>query len=542
MLAEIRKLTDQPIRYIINTSADADSVGGNASSPKPDRAFSRASTDPRSGFVKAMTGGAASILAPENVLLRMSAPTGKAAPYPSDAWPSETFSTNRRYLYSITKGLRCCTSPRPIPTAIAWSSSGVRTSSWPATFWTRRVSRSSTWQKAAAYKARSTRLNRLIELAIPPIPFVFPEGGTLVIPGHGRIYDQADVVEYRDMIVIVRDVIQDMMQRGMTLDQIKAANPAQPYEKQYGAKSGPWTTDDFVEAVYKSLTAAGVRNDARPIEGRNRLGLRKEKYAARSHGDDRVHNCRMHGLWSRPGSGPWSGGPPPTSEGGCSHRSDRLLGFRRHRGLALPHGHASQGRLSERSHDRGSRKKVADAWDPAKDEAAGEQCKSYGAAGIMRIPERLHITWQDDNTLKMEIDAGHADARVPLRKLEIAGRRGHLARRFGRPMGSTHWGTRRSRRRKPRRRNPIREPESCDDPHEGGVSSQERRALQRQRDDDRVLRRHTRAQRRSVADSDVDRPRSALSARALYDQHALSETGRRCGMGSDAVLGKMVMT
>jgi len=51
-------------------------------------------------------------------------------------------------------------------------------------------------------------------------------------------------------------------------------------------------------------------------------------------------------------------------------------------------------------------KKVADAWDPAKDEAAGDQCKSYGAAGIMRIPTRLHITWQDDNTLKMDIDAG----------------------------------------------------------------------------------------------------------------------------------------
>jgi hypothetical protein len=51
-------------------------------------------------------------------------------------------------------------------------------------------------------------------------------------------------------------------------------------------------------------------------------------------------------------------------------------------------------------------RRVADAWDPAKDEAAGEQCKSYGAGGVMRIPERLHVTWQDDETLKMEIDAG----------------------------------------------------------------------------------------------------------------------------------------
>jgi hypothetical protein len=51
-------------------------------------------------------------------------------------------------------------------------------------------------------------------------------------------------------------------------------------------------------------------------------------------------------------------------------------------------------------------RKAADAWDPAKDEAAGDQCKIYGAGGIMRVPTRLHITWQDDNTLKLETDAG----------------------------------------------------------------------------------------------------------------------------------------
>src|SRR5207244_3223800 len=49
---------------------------------------------------------------------------------------------------------------------------------------------------------------------------------------------------------------------------------------------------------------------------------------------------------------------------------------------------------------------IADAWDPAKDEAAGEQCKGYGAANIFRIPTRLHITWADNNTLKIDTDAG----------------------------------------------------------------------------------------------------------------------------------------
>src|SRR6266700_8108574 len=51
-------------------------------------------------------------------------------------------------------------------------------------------------------------------------------------------------------------------------------------------------------------------------------------------------------------------------------------------------------------------RKIGDAWDPAKDEAAGEQCKSYAAPAVMRVPGRVHITWQDDNTLKIETDAG----------------------------------------------------------------------------------------------------------------------------------------
>src|SRR5690349_5596224 len=54
----------------------------------------------------------------------------------------------------------------------------------------------------------------------------------------------------------------------------------------------------------------------------------------------------------------------------------------------------------------GAGRMLANAWDPAKDEAAGEQCKSYGAAALMRVPGRFHITWQDDNTLKIEADAG----------------------------------------------------------------------------------------------------------------------------------------
>ena len=94
-------------------------------------------------------------------------------------------------------------------------------------------------------------LNRLLDIAFPDFRL---EGGTLVIPGHGRICDSADVAYYRDMVTIVRDRVQDMVKKGLTLDQVKAARPTRDYDPRYGSTSGAWTTDMFVEAAYKSLS------------------------------------------------------------------------------------------------------------------------------------------------------------------------------------------------------------------------------------------------------------------------------------------------
>ena len=94
-------------------------------------------------------------------------------------------------------------------------------------------------------------LNKLIEFAVPSNN---AEGGTRVIPAHGRISDHADVTYYRDMITIVRDRIADMIKNGMTLAQVKAARPTRDYDPLFGTNTGFWTTDMFVEAVYKSLS------------------------------------------------------------------------------------------------------------------------------------------------------------------------------------------------------------------------------------------------------------------------------------------------
>jgi len=79
------------------------------------------------------------------------------------------------------------------------------------------------------------------------------EGGTLIIPGHGRICDEYEVSEYRDMLVIVRDRVQSMINSGATLDQVLAARLTADYDDRFGATSGEWTTNMFVEAVYTSL-------------------------------------------------------------------------------------------------------------------------------------------------------------------------------------------------------------------------------------------------------------------------------------------------
>jgi hypothetical protein len=80
------------------------------------------------------------------------------------------------------------------------------------------------------------------------------EGGTMIVPGHGRLCDVADLDIYQQMVTIVRDRFQDMIKRGMTLEQVKVARPTRDYDPIYGSTTGNWTTDMFVEAAYKSLS------------------------------------------------------------------------------------------------------------------------------------------------------------------------------------------------------------------------------------------------------------------------------------------------
>ena len=250
VLAAIRKISPAPIRYVIDTSADADHVGGNE---KISQAGETLFTGRTIGLPSEFAGTAASVLATENVLTRMSA----AQPaYTAAALPTETFFYPRKYMFLNGEGIEVLHQPAAHTDGdaivffrrsdVIVAGDVLDTTRFPVID----VARGGTIDGEIA------ALNRLVDLAIPSVPIVSREAGTSIIPGHGRICDQLDVVEYRDMVTIIRDRIRDLIKAGRTLEQVKATDPARGYKARYGSTSGPWTTDQFVEAVYRSLAAA----------------------------------------------------------------------------------------------------------------------------------------------------------------------------------------------------------------------------------------------------------------------------------------------
>lgn len=266
VLAAIQRLTKEPIRYIVNTSAGPEFVGGNAELAKAGRSVSTPTIRPRTvprGAVVSVDTEAPAIIAHENVVTRMMGRRDEAAPFPVSAWPSESFSERRKYLYFNDEGIEILHQPAAHSDGdsfvffrrsdVVVAGDVVDATRFPVI----------DIEKGGSLQGEIDALNRLIDLAIPPGPYIgtragasptSPDsGGTEILTGHGRIYRQIDVVNYRDMVVIIRDVIKDMIDRKLTLEQIQAAAPAKAYAPQYGATSGPWTTNDFVKAVYQGL-------------------------------------------------------------------------------------------------------------------------------------------------------------------------------------------------------------------------------------------------------------------------------------------------
>jgi glyoxylase-like metal-dependent hydrolase (beta-lactamase superfamily II) len=253
VVAEIRKLTPRPVRYIINTSADRDHVGGNDAVSKAGQ-----SVIPTGGLNDiGAAGGRAPILAEENVQARMAVPTGEKSEFPVGAWPTVTYSSAleemQKDLYFNSEAIIVSYQPGAHTdgdSIVFFRKSDVLVTG--DVFDTTRFPVIDL-ERGGTVQGVIDSLNRIITITVPPVPLVWQEGGTVVIPGHGVVSHEADVVDYRDMVTIVRDRVQDLIKKGLTLPQVQKADPTKGYRRRFGADTGTWTTAKFVEAVYKSL-------------------------------------------------------------------------------------------------------------------------------------------------------------------------------------------------------------------------------------------------------------------------------------------------
>jgi cyclase len=244
VLAAIRRISPKPIRYVIDTGPDADHVGGNEALAKAgEKLFGGANF----GAAPNPEDAVAPILSAEGVLRHM-------AKSPPSAVPTEVFHYSRKYMYLNGEAIEALHQPAAHTDSdvlvffrrsdVVVAGDVLDTRQFPVI----------DVERGGSIQGEIAALNRLVDLAVPSVPVVTREAGTVVVPGHGRLCDQYDVVEYRDMVTIIRDRVRDLIKAGRSLVEVKAAQPAKGYMGRYGNQGGAWTTDHFVEAIYRSLT------------------------------------------------------------------------------------------------------------------------------------------------------------------------------------------------------------------------------------------------------------------------------------------------
>ena len=251
VLAAIRTLSPNPIQFIVNTSFRTEHTGGN-------RVLAAAGQDPSllgSFFVQSAPRGVtgffsdpssqATMLAHVNVQTRM-----QNAGAPAAAIPADTYLDDRRRKFHNGDAIELFHQADAVTDGdslvhfrradVIVAGDLFNTTQYPAI----------DVKSGGSVQGEIRALNEILKKTVYRHQ---GEGGTYVVPGHGYLSDEHEVVEYRDMVVIVRDRVKAMIDAGATLAQVKAARVTADYDTQYGANTGAWTTEMFVEAVYASL-------------------------------------------------------------------------------------------------------------------------------------------------------------------------------------------------------------------------------------------------------------------------------------------------
>jgi len=250
IVAAARRLTKKPLRYLVNTSADADNVGGNSAIVKASGGTNGAAAN---GGGTANTG--ILVMSHENALNRMIKGTAAFPALTGDALPESTFFTPKKDFYANGEAVQIIHQPKAHTdgdVVVFFRGSDVvatgdifRTDGYPVID----VARGGTLQ------GELDALNAILDITVPERNQM---GGTRVVPGHGRICNEADVLEYRDMLTIIRDRVRDMVKKNMTLEQVKAAKPMLEYDGIYGTRK-EWTGEMFLEMVFNELRVAGKK-------------------------------------------------------------------------------------------------------------------------------------------------------------------------------------------------------------------------------------------------------------------------------------------